>query len=181
MVTMTDSDVEAMLIEHRIERVLLRYTRAADRFDMAGMRSCYWPGAVDWHGDFRGSVEEFIPWVERRLSDFDRTMHHLTNITIEVSDSRDVARVESYLVAFHRSEASEGNPVEVYLGLRYLDRFEARAGEWRIAARVCSYEWKREISGRDPGFGPSHVLGSRGADDALHWIMDLGPESPERS
>lgn len=136
MVKMTDPDIEAMLIERRIEQVLLRYTRAADRFDAADMRSCYWPGAVDWHGDFRGSVEEFIPWVERRLSAFDRTMHYLTNIRIEVTDSRDVARVESYVVAFHRSKDSEGKPVEMYLGLRYVDRFEVRVGEWRIAARV---------------------------------------------
>ncbi|MCD2114650.1 nuclear transport factor 2 family protein [Rhodococcus rhodochrous] len=177
---MTDSDTEAMLIERRIEQVLLRYTRAADRLDVADMQSCYWPGAVDWHGEFRGSVEEFVPWVECRLSAFDRTMHHLTNIRIEVGDSGDVARVESYLVAFHRFGGSESDPVEMYLGLRYVDRFEARAGEWRIAARVCSYEWKREISGRDPGFGPSHVLGSRGADDVLHWIMDLEPEDPPR-
>ena len=26
---------------------------------------------------------------------------------------------------------------------RYLDRYERRDGEWRIAARVCVHEWTR--------------------------------------
>jgi hypothetical protein len=29
------------------------------------------------------------------------------------------------------------------VGLRYVDDFERRAGEWRIAARVCAFEWSR--------------------------------------
>ncbi len=167
-----DTEVELMLIERRIERVLVRYTRAVDRFDMAAVRSCYWPGAQDRHGAFSGSVEAYIPWVDHRLRDFERTMHYLTNVQIEVSDSREAARVESYLLAYHRSERAVDGPVEMFLGLRYVDRFECRAGEWRIAARVCAYEWKREMVAGETGFGPSHVVGARGPEDALTWIMD---------
>jgi hypothetical protein len=32
---------------------------------------------------------------------------------------------------------------DLVAGLRYVDRFEHRNGEWRIAKRVCVFEWRR--------------------------------------
>jgi hypothetical protein len=31
------------------------------------------------------------------------------------------------------------------LGLRYVDRFERRAGRWLIAKRVCAFDWVYRI------------------------------------
>ena len=46
--------------------------------------------------------------------------------------------------------------------LRYVDQFERRAGVWKIARRVCVFDWQR-MDPVPPGsnrFGPTFVLGS---------------------
>ena len=40
------------------------------------------------------------------------------------------------------------------MGIRYVDRFERRAGEWRIARRELRWEWVRtdRLEPLDPGW-----------------------------
>jgi SnoaL-like domain len=107
--------VARMLDHHEIREVLLRYCRGIDRRDYDLVRSCYHPDATDDHGDFRGGV-----------GDAGR------------------ARAESYLVAHHHLAASRTKPERDFVaGLRCVDDLERRNGEWRIAARVCAFEWSR--------------------------------------
>jgi hypothetical protein len=51
---------------------------------------------------------------------------------IDVDLSHDVARSETYAVAFHRYTDPDGYPTDMWAGLRYVDRFERRDGQWRI-------------------------------------------------
>jgi hypothetical protein len=132
---------ERLWAEHEIRQVLLRYARGVDRLDLDLVRSCYHPDATDSHGSFAGTVDEFVAWVERVLRRYDATMHFLGNPLVElVAD--DVAAVETYGLAFHRAA---GGPPERNLvtGFRFVDRFERRDGEWRIARRVAVTEWSR--------------------------------------
>ena len=39
-------DLELLLAERAIQRVLTSYSRGVDRYDFELVRSCYWP---DWH------------------------------------------------------------------------------------------------------------------------------------
>jgi hypothetical protein len=54
------------------------------------------------------------------------------------------------------------------LGLRYLDRFERREGRWRIARRVCAFDWTYTVP-FDPAAGfrfePGFTLGARDQSD----------------
>lgn len=167
----TDDALTELLAERAIHEVLTRYARAADHFDLDLMRSCYWPGANDWHGSFRGPIEDFIPWVEGRLNEYSATRHHLSNVRIEFEDGGRSARVESYVFAYHNLPAPHEREL-LFLGLRYIDRFEKRDGEWRIGDRVCAYDWRYEIQGTESGLTDLHLRGSRGPDDPLNWIMD---------
>lgn len=136
-------DVQALLHEAEIRRVLLRYARGVDRLDLDLVRSCYHPDATDTHGTFAGTVDEFVVWVERVLSRYDLTMHFLGNPLIEFDPARPHhARVETYGMAFHRAA---GGPPEHNLvtGFRFVDAFEQRDGRWRIARRVAVTEWSR--------------------------------------
>ena len=63
-------------------------------------------------------------------------------------------------------------------GIRYVDRFEKRDGEWKIAHRVVATEWRRV----DPvthatGRGKVGVWGSRDGNDVVDWIMTAAAPS----
>jgi len=127
--------------EAAIKNVVLRYARAVDRMDEELLRSCCHPDAVDDHGPYTGSVEGFIEWVMPVLAGFESTTHFIGNQLVEVDG--DVAWAESYCIALHRTWASEEEPASDIIGnVRYVDRFERRNGEWRIAHRLVV---------RDPG------------------------------
>lgn len=162
--------LDRLLDERAINEVLTRYTRAADHADLELMRSCYWPGAYDWHGSFRGPIEEFIPWVEGRLNEYSTTRHHLSNIRIEFDEDPSHALVESYVLAYHNMLPPDEDEL-LFLGLRYIDRMERRGDEWRIGERVCAYDWRTIARGTDAGLTASHLAGSRGSDDPIRWIM----------
>jgi hypothetical protein len=135
--------------EYEIQRIIHQYCRGADRCDGELLRSVYHDDAIDDHGDiFRGSADDFVPWVldvlRRR---FVSTMHCVTNILVEVDG--DEATAESYLIAHHvvAAEREEDRKMRIF-GARYVDRFEWRpqAG-WRIAHRVVVADWQVEPDG----------------------------------
>jgi hypothetical protein len=137
---MTLEEIAAHL---QIQQVLYRYCRGIDRGDVALIASVYHPGAQDDHGPYKGPGAEFAPWI---VAAMDQTgligQHHITNILIELE--ADTARVESYFLAYHPDRLA-GAPGEglAFVGGRYLDRFEKRAGQWKIADRRVIYDFDR--------------------------------------
>lgn len=141
----TTSGLAALLAEREIRNVVLRYCRGIDRRQFDLVRDCYHPDALDEHGDFLGSVDEFIAHAERSLQAFQTTTHFTGNILVEIdpADPRR-ARCETYAMAIHRVPPRGDRPAKDHVvGLRYIDDFEARAGRWRIADRVCVFDWTR--------------------------------------
>ena len=45
-------ELDLMLAEWAIQRVLTSYSRGVDRFDFGLVRSCYWPDGTDDHGSY---------------------------------------------------------------------------------------------------------------------------------
>jgi hypothetical protein len=166
-------ELEVMLAERAIQRVLTSYSRGVDRFDFEAVRACYWPDGTDDHGSFTGGVDEFITFVRKSLNRFERTAHFLGNMLIDVDLGRGLARAETYAVAFHRYTDGEGYPTDMWAGLRYVDRFERRHGEWRINARVCAYDWRRtdRVDG-EGGFADGYARGVRSAADIVYHILE---------
>mgnify|MGYP002140850064 FL=1 len=85
----------------------------------------------------------------------------------------DEARAETYCVAYHRMVNAAGEAADMIAGLRYVDRFERRSGEWRIARRVCAYEWRRTepAVGEGFSFADGYERGQHGEADIIHRIM----------
>ena len=164
-----DSAIAALLDRREIEDVILRYCRGIDRGDLELVRSCYWPDATDSHGGFSGTRDEFVAWVEALLARFESTSHFVGNLLVELAG--DVAVVETYAIAFHRSPEPKAS-LNSIVGVRYVDRFEKRGGAWKIARRVCVTEWSRvdDVAGRLP-IAPGHVRGARGKGDALYELL----------
>jgi hypothetical protein len=123
-----------------IRDCMFRYSRAIDRCDMELLRTVYWPGAMDHHTGFEGTVEEFIAWAEPKLRAMPHSVHMLGNILIRLDGA--TARVESYYWSVNVMAAGETR--EVVAAGRYLDRFERRGDEWRVAERLVLHDWFRE-------------------------------------
>jgi len=136
------SAIAALLAENEIRRVCLRYCRGIDRRRFDIVRDCYHADAVDEHGDVVGTVEEFIAHARKTLATFESTMHFVGNILVEVDGEQ--ARSEMYAMAMHRVAPRGNRPRRDHIvGLRYVDDFARRDGRWRIANRVCVFEWTR--------------------------------------
>jgi len=164
----------ALLDEREIERVILRYCRGIDRMDRALVRSCYHDDARDVHGSFDGGVDAFLDFCFRLLARYSSTMHFVGNRLVELSPSRprERARAETYGIAFHRGDPAipERNLVT---GFRYVDRFEHRAGEWRIAQRVATTEWVRVDAPEHWWEAPETLLrGRRDRSDPIYEPID---------
>ena len=126
--------LQRLLDEEAIKKVHLRYCRGIDRRDFDLLRSCYHPDAIDDHGDYVGGVDGFIEFCEQGTLNFLSTTHLTCNQLVEVDG--DVAWAEFYGRAYHRVPAGEdGLERDLAVNTRWIDRFERRNGEWRIARR----------------------------------------------
>ena len=160
-----------------IRDCLYRYSRAIDRCDMTLLKTAYWPGAMDHHSGFEGTIEEFALWAEPRLKLMPHSVHMLGNILIRLDGV--IARVETY---FWSVNVLTGGAIrEAIVCGRYLDRFERRGDEWRIAERMVVHDWFRESPDTgDWSKGPfgwaDLALGSAAPHDSSYTWLGLGQE-----
>lgn len=187
-----EAQLADLVARRDIYAVLTRYCRALDRADLALMETVYWPDGLDIHGIYSGNAGEFVPYIIREIRNFFvMGTHCLLNVSIEVDGDR--ASSESYLYSpcQVRPEMVSGIFGDRYaelcagLGLdpareqfvmtgRYLDRFERRAGEWRISQRQVVMDWNDNgPSGQilDAGmFASLRPLGAWGQDDPVYRL-----------
>jgi hypothetical protein len=159
--------------ENAIRKVLLLYCRGLDRRDAELIRAAYHPDAVDDHGNFVGTGEEFADWVLERLARVpQRTTHVLTNILADVDG--EVAHVESYYVGTHVID--ETSEVLQFHG-RYVDRFERRSGRWAITRRQTVHDWseRRSLSQIHASTETRFVFGKPSGEDPVYWDGALPP------
>ena len=88
-----------------------------------------------------------------------------TSSSRSTATSRTPSRTASRTTAA-RARAATSRRHDLVIGLRYVDRLERRDGEWRIADRVCAFDWSRidPIVG-EWEFPPEAVRGRRDRDD----------------
>ncbi len=131
---------DEMADREAIRDCLFRYSRGVDRGDADLLRSVYWPGAMDYHTGFTGTGEEFIEWALPRLMEMEQNVHMIGNVFIRLDGDR--AEVESYLWSV--SVVPGDQPRQIMVSGRYLDKFEKRKDEWRIAERTVVHDWFNE-------------------------------------
>lgn len=142
-----EESLQRLLDKTEIHESLYRYARGVDRGDWELVRSSYHPDAYDEHGSYKGGVDGLITWLKERFSDVDNSTHLLGNCIIEfVSDEK--AIVETYYVSRRLREPQVDEVQIVKPGDkmcreswgRYVDIFERRNGEWRVAHRMIVQE-----------------------------------------
>lgn len=167
------AELQALLDREAIRDCLFRYCRGIDRADEAVLRSTYWQDADDCHGAYRGSADGFIAQAITRLRRGGRGVHQVSNILIELHG--DAAAVESSFLALQVGAAQPR--LETFLAGRYVDRFEKRAGEWRVADRTVVYDWieereRPELAAEDAAlFGARQPTGQRSAADPVYALL----------
>ena len=165
-----DPAVRELLDKQAIHEVVLRYCRGIDRMDRELVRSCYHADAEDHHGRFHGDVDAFLDWVFELIVKYDSSMHFVGNILIEPRG--DLARAETYGMAFHRGDPEKPHR-SLITGFRYIDRFERRAGDWRIAKRTATTEWvRKDVPEHWWPIGEGFLRGSRDRSDPVYEPLD---------
>lgn len=172
-----------------IFNLITRYSRAADRRNIAEFENLFWEDGGFEGGPMDGPPAQVFSTLFDTLTGkwFSATQHYVANVHLDLRG--DVALGESYFVAYHRSrptrESAEallgeqrfaelgGDPTQLYevvIGGRYLDRFERRQGEWRILRRRLVPDWTRS--------GVAESLDSAGLLQALRFRGVYGRGDP---
>lgn len=167
--------LESLTAERNIKAAMLRYCRGVDRKDFELFRSAYHADAHDDHGDYKGNVDGLVEWVRCRHERMVRCMHFLGNMSIEINGDR--AFVETYAFVIQHTEVDRAGGGSGYDRLtafcRYVDRFENRAGDWRIARHVVVLEWfKHEEADNELSFGPNHNVADRSCNDPVYALRE---------
>lgn len=167
-----DELLAEMVEKERIREVIARFARGIDRNDVEMVRSCFHPDGTFDHGRLsQGSVEGFLTQMESWP--FLWTQHHLAQTMYELHG--DVAFTETYCMAYHRWPADGTSPErDMTIGLRYLDRFEKREGDWKIVHRVLGWDWNRiDVGVKTTDPGPEMVQGKRNKDDMVYRLNQI--------
>jgi len=162
--TVLPARLQALLDKQEIYEVLTRYCRGVDRGDVEMISSVYHDDAVDDHGIFKGRGVDFAEWIVDFLKDIRQCQHLIGNVKIELDG--DVAWCETYCLSI----SDDGKQHQTVFN-RYIDRFERRRGEWRIAHRLIAFD----ISRSDPvtesygaQLGDALTLGKRDKTDPVY-------------
>lgn len=139
-----DADLEHKLRElidrNEIHRVMMRYARGLDRLDNALARSCYWDDATEDHGQYVGDPDGFIQYADGTTLMFEAVQHGILNHICDLQGSDAYAETYYQFTGLTAGEA----PNFVSTG-RYVDHFQKRDGEWRIANRVTIIETQMDV------------------------------------
>jgi hypothetical protein len=144
----TPERIAELLDRQDITDCLTRFTRGMDRFDRELFVSAYHDDAIIDAGDFIGSAAQVYD-MARELHDEGQsgTLHNILNHSCELDG--DTAHCETYFFYVGRNR-DESNWAA---GGRYIDRFERRDGQWKIAFRRTILEWSGMIAGTELPLG----------------------------
>lgn len=142
-----------------IQDIIAAYAHALDRRRWGMMEKLFHKDAQFQFGtvagDWRGFVEQARAIIDPCLS----TQHQLGQIQYGFADGN-TCHTETYMTAMHTIPVGypipdvfpdKGKIYSAVIAGRYVDRFEKRGGEWRIAQRTGLYDWRefRVVEGTD--------------------------------
>lgn len=156
--------LQALLDKQELSELCARYMRGLDRLDHTLLRSVYHDDATDHRGFFTGGPDEFCDLAITLLAEHKSNHHKIGQTLFEIEGN--VAFGEVYFTAFHRT-IEHGLERDFIVWGRYIDRYERREGEWKIAHRTelndaCRTDPANDIWLKET---PSALVGARGKED----------------
>ena len=151
-----------------IQDLAALYMRGLDRLDGDLLVSQFWPEARCEYGIFSGSPVDFVGFCMAALKDHDRNHHMLGQHLIDFTGA-DEAFGEVYYQAWHRTTDEAGAKRDLVIAGRYVDRYERRAGLWKIAYRSELVDWLRDDLASDAMLAVApFIIGKRMPDDPFY-------------
>lgn len=169
MAGLNDAEFRTLLDKAQIHDALMRYSRGVDRGDGELVTSVFHPEATLDMGRGPMSAAALAEGITRMTAT--GTMHFVGNEYVEVDG--DTAYSETYFISY-ATVTDSGIPATRSRGGRYLDRFERRDGEWKIARRVLVDEWSRLDDLPAPTGPPPGRVGLRSKDDPVYTFRAGG-------
>jgi hypothetical protein len=161
-----DPEVQELLDKQAIREALMRYCRGVDRLDVRLINSAFHTDAVNVHWTSGPPLvgEEIGHSIVGFEGKMKKTLHNITNQVISLDG--DTAGSETYWLVWQIR--IDGDEEVRYNNLgRYIDRFERRNGEWKIAHRLVV----REFSAQDPVVRVRSDLGQRDETDPSYAVL----------
>ena len=190
-VTLSEEQIKTFQVvadKQAIMEVYARYTRAVDRVDRALLETVFHPDGYEEHGGiYAGSSQGFVEFIMPVLEQMGNCTHLIGNIFIDLRG--DLAFCEAPAICFQRAFDKNGEPYDVWLGVRYLDRMEKRNGEWRVARRKCVYDWNRDVPCAETWFKglieelvlDEFITGRTNKDDPSYEVLSGNFNVPTKS
>jgi SnoaL-like domain len=159
-----EKEVRDLAARRDIYRAVCRYARGQDRMLPEIQRTAFHPEAYIDCGLFAGDGDAWTEFAQNIFATMKGTQHLLGQVDIEVHG--DVAEGEVYFIAWHRIIEAENDRDWFFAG-RYIDHYEKRDGEWRIAKRRELVDWVRNDPPSDAFIreNPGLYCAGRGQDD----------------
>lgn len=160
-----EAEVRDLAARRDIMDACQRYMRAQDRLLPELHLSAFHDDAYVDCGLFAGSAAGFVDFAQGFLRDLKGSQHLIGQQQISLDG--DVADGEVYFMAWHRI-VEDGEEKDLFVSGRYVDRYEKRGGEWRIAKRRELIDWARTDKATDgfmKEFAGQLRVGGRGAGD----------------
>jgi len=168
----SEEKIQSLLDKQDIYEVLMKYCRGVDRGDTELLASVYHDDGIDDHGFFKGLGKDFAVFINRMMADSGsgNCQHMINNVLIELDGN--VAYVESYSDSV-RDTGTHRESVQT----RYLDRFERRGKEWKIAYRLVVRDLHHREE-KNPIYSDAEWAlrspGNRDRTDPLYGLRTLG-------
>ena len=138
----TPKELQALLDREKIRDCIACLARGEDRRNAELISACYWPDSTSDYGVWVGSFDQYLAWVVPGSPAIPVTQHVLGQTVINLAG--DKASCETHVNSYHRINMG-AEERDTLIGGRYLDRFEKRGGEWRIAQRTMLYDWYHDF------------------------------------
>ncbi len=165
-------DVHQLLAKQVLHELLMAYCRGTDRADTDLLASVFHPDATVVTGIFNGPASEFAKFIPGLVRGFKSCFHSVANEWFQID--ADGAVGESYVIAFITLSGEDGDR-DVITGGRYLDQFEHRNGEWKIAQRTFIADWNINQPSTRQEDGMYAQLPTRGALHPADPIYSFWP------
>ena len=169
MAELNEAEFRSLLDRAQIHDVLMRYSRGVDRGDGELVMSVFHPDAALDYGRGPMSAAALAEGITKMTAT--GAMHFIGNEYVEVDG--DTAYGETYFISY-ATIADQDKTATRSRGGRYLDRFERRDGQWKIARRLLVDEWSRLDELPAPMAPPAGRVGLRSKDDPVYTFRADG-------
>jgi uncharacterized protein (TIGR02246 family) len=117
-----------------------RYAQAVDHRDAEALVSAFTEdGIIERPGSVWQGHEKLRGIIARLNTLYGSTFHTVRNQTAVIDG--DTAQAETYCVAMHILNSTDGERMRMDMGIRYQDSFVRQDGVWRFARRELIVDW----------------------------------------